>query len=77
MYSSLRSCSVPSFYLSFAFVLSRFERIELSVPVANENEMTPATMSAMPMIYSVIVPPEISPKPTVVMVAIVKYSDTT
>ena len=58
--------------LSFSFVLSKFDKIELSVPVAKENEMTPISMRKRQTICSEIVPPEMSPKPTVVIVVRVK-----
>ena len=48
------------------------DSIELRVPVAKEKEITPITISAMHMIFSKIVPPDMSPKPTVVIVVIVK-----
>ena len=63
--------------LSFAFELSRLDKMELSVPVANENEITPMTISATQIILSNVVPPEMSPNPTVVIVVIVKYIETT
>ena len=47
-------------------------RIELSVPVAKEKEMTPINITMMHITYSSSVPPEISPNPTVVMVVKVK-----
>ena len=50
------------------------ESIELRVPVANENETTPMNMMMMQMILSASVPPDISPKPTVVIVVNVKYN---
>ena len=50
------------------------ESMELRVPVANENETTPMNMMMMQMILSAFVPPDISPKPTVVIVVNVKYS---
>jgi len=40
--------------------------------VANENEMTPMIMRIMAITFSVVVPPEMSPKPTVVIVVTVK-----
>ena len=63
--------------MSLAFELSRFESIELKVPVANENAMTPITMRVIQIIFSEMVPPEMSPNPTVVIVVIVKYNDIT
>ena len=48
------------------------ERIELREPVANEKEITPIIMRQMQIMRSVPVPPEMSPKPTVVMVVTVK-----
>ena len=42
--------------------------MELRVPVAKEKAMTPVTINSRQMIFSGIVPPVISPKPTVVMV---------
>ena len=71
------SCKSPSFCLSLAEEWSRFDRIELSVPVANENAMTPVTIRMTHMIFSGVVPPEISPNPTVVIVVTVKYSEIT
>ena len=58
--------------MSLAFELSRFDNIELSVPVANENEITPMSISTMQIIFSEFVPPEMSPNPTVVIVVTVK-----
>ena len=49
-----------------------FERIELRVPVAKEKEITPMSITIMQITCSSSVPPEISPKPTVVMVVKVK-----
>ena len=49
-----------------------FESIELSVPVANEKEITPITISTAQRMRSPVVPPEMSPKPTVVIVVMVK-----
>ena len=66
------SCSVPSLLFSCALELSKFDRIELNVPVAKEKEITPMTINTMQIIFSVVVPPDMSPKPTVVMVVIVK-----
>ena len=63
--------------MSLAFELSRFESIELKVPVANENAMTPITLRVIQIIFSEMVPPEMSPNPTVVIVVIVKYNDIT
>ena len=48
------------------------ERIELSDPVANENEITPMIMRQMQMMRSLRVPAEMSPNPTVVIVVTVK-----
>ena len=48
------------------------ERIELRVPVEKEKDMTPITIMPMHIIFSEIVPPDMSPKPTVVIVVIVK-----
>ena len=69
---SFRICS---FYSSLAFELSMFDRIELSVPVAKENEITPESTSKIQMIFSPNVPPEMSPNPTVVIVVTVKYNE--
>ena len=57
---------------TFAFEESRLERIELKEPVAKEKEITPIIMRQMHIIRSVPVPPEMSPKPTVVIVVTVK-----
>ena len=57
---------------TFAFEESRLERIELKEPVANEKEITPMIMRQMQIMRSVPVPPDMSPKPTVVMVVTVK-----
>ena len=51
--------------------------MELRVPVAKEKAMTPITMSTRQMIFSCVVPPEMSPNPTVVIVVTVKYNETT
>ena len=48
------------------------DRIELSVPVAKEKASTPQRTRTMQMSFSASVPPEMSPKPTVVMVVTVK-----
>ena len=68
---------MPSFCLSFADVWSRLDNMELRVPVAKEKAMTPITMSTRQMIFSCVVPPEMSPNPTVVIVVTVKYNETT
>ena len=49
-----------------------FDRIELRVPVAKEKDITPISITMMQMICSSSVPPEMSPNPTVVIVANVK-----
>ena len=69
--------NTPSFPFNFALELSRLDRMELRVPVAKEKDMTPMTMRIKHIICSVVVPPDMSPKPTVVIVVIVKYNDTT
>ena len=51
-----------------------FDRIELRVPVANEKDITPISITMMQIIYSSPVPPDISPNPTVVIVVKVKYN---
>lgn len=51
---------------------SMFDRIELSDPAANENDITPDIIMKIRKIYSTSLYPEMSPKPTVVMVVIVK-----
>ena len=77
LYSSFMFTSTPSFPFNFSFELSMVDRMELRVPVAKEKDMTPMTMRIRQIICSVVVPPDMSPKPTVVIVVIVKYNDTT
>ena len=48
------------------------DRIELNVPVAKEKASTPKRTRTMQMSFSPIVPPEMSPNPTVVIVVTVK-----
>ena len=50
------------------------DRMELNVPVANEKAITPKRTRMMQIDLSAIVPPEMSPNPTVVIVVTVKYS---
>ena len=63
--------------MSFADWWSKFESIELRMPVAMEKAITPITIRTRHMIFSRVVPPEMSPNPTVVIVVTVKYNDTT
>jgi hypothetical protein len=46
--------------------------MDASEPVENENAITPTSISMMQKTFSYLVPPPISPYPTVVMVVITK-----
>jgi len=61
---------------SFSFNLASLESIEENIeerePVENENENTPMTISIMHSSFSLKLFPDISPNPTVVIVAMTK-----
>ena len=46
--------------------------MEVSVPLATEKASTPMSMMRMQYTFSMAVPPEMSPYPTVVIVVMVK-----
>jgi len=63
---------VSIFSLIAASLASYEENMEESDALETEKDITPRSMSKMAPIFSVEVPPEISPYPTVVMVVIQK-----
>ena len=76
--SGLRLCCDLNFWRNMSFSLraaceaSKLDRIEASAPDTKVNEKTPITMRMMQKIRSAVVLPEMSPKPTVEIVVMIK-----